>query len=172
MSNSTIAVGFLLLCYATGCGPRSTYKPERPNPQIQIRITGTGLSKMRGKVYSKGLQKIGWLLDDDGGPAQEIYFQNQDTVNYLAPIGMEEANEYFDSTAIGHDETLIFKVKIEQNKRIKSTSSNGRSANLKVELLANGQVVKAVQVPAKNQLHKIPSPNDSIATFSFNTSQL
>lgn len=167
MTKLTVPTGLLFLQGMAACGIQETYVVEKPNPHFQMRITGFGLANLRSTIHSKGQQET-WMF---GGPAQEMFFVNSDTIQHLFVLGKKDVAQHFDSAAIGRNETMTFTLKIEKHKSFKPIKSNHKALFL-VELLVDGQVVKSVQIPARVAGKKQPAARDSVATLTFDTSTL
>ena len=156
-----------LLFLLAACGPRTTAATEQPNPHFQLRITGFGLASLRSTIHSKGRQAA-WMFD---GPAQDLLFQNSDTIQHLFVLGKTDTTQHFDSAAISRNETMAFVVKVEKRTGLKLMKANAHAQFL-VELVANGRVVQSAQVPAHGSGARQPTAKDSVATLTINTSTL
>ncbi|MBC8082605.1 MAG: hypothetical protein H7Z21_05280 [Hymenobacter sp.] len=156
---------YSLCCLLTSCTPNQTQTEVKATHYIQLRITGTNVKNVRSWIRTKSkYHKIGMFLKSNGGPSQDIVFQNTDTIAHTFPIGKEEVPNQFDTTSIGPNERLVFAVKMEGFKPPTENKSPTSATKFKVELLADGKVVQYVQIPTITK--------DSAATLVFDTNNL
>ena len=139
----------------------------RPNPHLQLRITGVNVANMRSGISFESRHQA-WLRGD---PNERMDFFMLDTIHHLSALGKSDSSFRFDSTAIGRNEVITLTLKIAYRKHFKPASPNAKAVFL-VELLADGQVVKAAQVPALVADGQQPAAGDSVATLTFNTNAL
>ncbi len=149
------------------CNDYTSSKNEQPNPHLQIKISGNGLASIKSEIVSKGKQEFLMF----GAPAQSMFFKNTDTINYLFPIGKKDTIGHLDTTSIARGETLIFNIKISENKSAHITTSAAKPL-LRVELLADNKMVQFVQLPSKSRAGRKSTTSDSTTTLTLQTSSL
>ncbi|MDJ0367244.1 hypothetical protein QMK33_19010 [Hymenobacter sp. H14-R3] len=162
--NKSAVLTVILAGFCGACNPEHR---EQANIRLQIRISGTGLATIKSEVSSKGKQ--GFLMFND--PAQVMSFRNQDTINYLFPIGKKDVAGHFDTIHITRKETLVLAIKIAENK-LAGRPTSAAKPHLRVELLADNKVVQSVQLPAIPPAGGKPTAQDSAATLTFHTDTL
>ena len=167
MSRISVITALLTSQLLAACGPHETTATARLNPRLQLRITGMNVANMRSGIRFESRHQA-WLW---GAPNDRMDFFRMDTIHHLLALGKSDRSFRFDSTSIGRDEVITLTLKIGHRKQFKPAATNAKPVFL-VELLADGQVVKAAQVPALVADGQQSTAGDSVATLTFDTSTL
>ncbi len=125
------------------CSACNAPEAKQPILRLQIKIAGTGMANTQIQVYSKGKQEF--LMFGDA--AQEMRFQNADTINCLFPLGVKDASGHLDTTAIKRGAKLSFNFLIKEYRTAKTNKRNEKPS-LHITLLANGKDISSVKLPA------------------------